>query len=151
MVTSKDAKQIVGGAGLALLGHVALETPRYLAPELIQDNPLYSQPVEWLPPVEDLIASGVPMAAYLLTKTKAIKTSEKTKNMALGGALYGAGMLFMGLFEGGMRMLRQQEWWPPLHAETQIVGGMPTGSKDGNRVTPSIQEEDRCPCKALLV
>lgn len=148
MVTSKDAKQIVGGAAVALLGHAALETPRYLAPELVQDNPLYTQPVEWLPPVEDLIASGVPIAAYLLTRKK----SQKIRNMALGGALYGAGMLVVGLFEYGMQTLRQQEWWPPL-TKVEVIGGIPTGSKNGNRVTPSIQqlEEERCPCKPLIV
>mgnify|MGYP001580707579 FL=1 len=98
--------------------------------------------VDWLPPLDCWIVTGVPAAVYYVSK------NPKVKAVALGGVLYGVGMLvatsvtrWMGLGrKAGILEARAPLGRAPDTGAAQFPGGLIVG--DAARSIP-LQAEDR--------
>ena len=62
---------------------------------------LYAKPVLFLPPVDDMLVTGVPILAYLATEK-----GKTANNLALGAMLYGIGQFVKGVILSTERAIR---------------------------------------------
>jgi len=129
MVDRKDVKQVAVGAGLGVLLDIATQLPFEYDPAKWSGTWPYVTPVEGLPPVDDWIVAGVPIAAYLLARQT--KAKQKTQNITLGAALYGGAMF---LHHTWIRVTQALQTREILKAQATYPSGPKHGTPRENRI-----------------
>lgn len=144
VMEKKELKQIVAGAILNGVADGAVETVyNNNVPALTNTFP-FIRPIEFLPPVDDWLIAGVPVACYLAAKAK---KKENIKNVALGAALYGGAMFIHHTIIAINSFLKEQG----LSAQTQAKFMGEGAVAKTSDIVPTVAQTPREKTQTLIV